>query len=509
MYKKLIYKTTVVMALLLSSTSCNKYLTLYPQDGTIKQEFWKNKEQVNSAVIGVYSSLLAGTNSTTGRSLAETLFLWGELRADNLTLTGNSTVEDQNIVNDNVLPTNSICQWNKVYATINYCNTVLDFAPGVMAVDPTFTQAKLDAYRSEMLTIRALMYFYLVRTFGDVPLKLTSTTSDADLKQIGVTKQADILKQIVADLKTAESTAVFTYGDQASDKGRVTKYLVNTLQADVYLWMEDYQNCIDACDKVINSQHFGLIKGNTLFFQTLYVNGNSNESIFEFQFDSGANGNANEFLTAMYSKARFTANANVLANVFTNSDPYGIDLRGIGVSLNINTGLIWKYVGIDNTQKNVRTSTGTSAHWFVYRYADVLLMKAEACAWVGGRGADAMALIKQVRDRANALSATDESASVGDPTLPSAAYAISTYVLDERDREFAFEGKRWFDLVRHGKRSNFAHPEILTNAIALVAPANLVQSIVSKYQDHNSWYLPIYYLEIQNDPNLVQNSFYR
>ena len=78
--------------------------------------------------------------------------------------------------------------------------TPIEKAPEVLTNDNTFTQAQLDSYLSEAKTIRALMYFYLVRTFGDVPLKLDATLSDENIQPIAKSTQAEVLTQIVKDL---------------------------------------------------------------------------------------------------------------------------------------------------------------------------------------------------------------------------------------------------------------------------------------------------------------------
>ncbi|MEI9808541.1 MAG: hypothetical protein WDO16_12090 [Bacteroidota bacterium] len=106
--------------------------------------FWKTKEQVQASVIGCYASLLGSPNGS--RSLAETFFLWGELRADMLASTTFTVNEELDIMNVNILPTNSITNWRSVYQAINYCNTVIDFAPQVLGKDQTFTQ---DALKQE------------------------------------------------------------------------------------------------------------------------------------------------------------------------------------------------------------------------------------------------------------------------------------------------------------------------------------------------------------------------
>ena len=130
-----IFKCLCLLVMLSSASSCKKWLALEPENGIIRENFWKTKEQVQAAVLGCYASLLIGPSGSYGnvnydRGLTENLFLWGELRADMLTPSTGITNEELDVMNVNILETNSITNWRSVYRTINYCNTVIDFAPG-------------------------------------------------------------------------------------------------------------------------------------------------------------------------------------------------------------------------------------------------------------------------------------------------------------------------------------------------------------------------------------------
>ena len=435
------------MGVLLGTTSCKKYLDLKPEDGIIRQNFWKTKEQVAAAVNGCYASLLGGGSD---RPIPEYLFLWGELRADLLTPSTGVGSEELDIMNVNILETNSLTNWRAIYRTINYCNTVIDFAPDVLQSDQTFTQQALDTYLGEVKALRALMYFYLVRSFRDVPLVLKSTSSDDQLQQLSKSTGAEVLNQIVKDLSEAEATAPITFNNSAFDKGRITRYTVNTIQADVYLWMEKYPEALAACDKVINSGRFGLIAGTSSWFTTVFANGNSNQGIFEIQFDRQK---LNSFYQMFRTRPRFLASTTVTdpdVGIYKADllDPTIKDIRGDGAAARFGDGLIWKYIGIDDN--SFRAQEESFAHWIVYRYADVLLMKAEALA-LTGKGQEALDIVERIRQRGHALPA---SAQVVDP---SNTEGVLDYILEERAREFAFEGKRWYDLLRHAKRNNYQY----------------------------------------------------
>jgi len=515
--KKLTYRAVLLVTFSLISLSCNKYLTLTPQDGLVRDEFWLNKEQVVGAVAGMYSSMLQAGPSTTGytapRPLAETFFIWGELRADNVVTNLNSSVDQVAMATGGILPTNALVQWSTIYKVINNCNTIIDFAPGVLAKDNTFTQAQLDGYLAEALTVRALMYFYLVKTFRDAPLKIKSTSSDADLVQLAKSTDTQILAQIKQDLDIAAKTAPFTYPTIELTKGHITRYGVWALQADVALWTEQYQDCIDACDKIINSAQFGLVA--FADYTTLYYNGNSNESIFELQFNLQA---PNSFFPILSSsKPVYIPGPNIVGAVDPTTggtssggnyafilDPVNDKNFDYRPNNDVNSAVtqITKYTA-------GRTVDASITHWIVYRYADVLLMKAEACAWVGStngnatRGQDALDLINQVRTRAHAVYTTLETPSVSD------SEGISEYVLHERNREFIFEGKRWYDLLRNAKRDYPNHLNLITDAVATTVPAQYQQKLIAAFHDKNFLYLPVFYGEILSDPNLVQNPYYK
>ncbi len=497
MIQKNIYIIALVLLTLGGLSSCNKWLDLKPQDGIVGSEFWQTKEQVQSAVIGCYSSLLASQ----GRPLTENLFMYGEFRADMVSPGPGASTEELDIMNVNILSSNSLTDWTSFYRIINYCNNVIDYAPGVMKTDPTFKQEELDGYMAEALTIRAYMYFVLARTWGNVPLKLTATKSDADNFQIPVSMQIDVFKQVEKDLLEAEPKAKITYGNTASDKGRITRYTVNAFQADVYLWLENYEKALEACDKIVTApaNPFRLVDGNGAWFTTLYANGNSTEGIFELQFDVQQ---LNPFYYMLFQRPRYIASGRVMEEIYQIDfeDDTKADIRADRASVVSADNAIYKYIGLNRNDR--KTLDQSFTHWFVYRYADILLMKAEALNQLG-RGQEALDIIEVIRTRAKALEGTKMEVQATDKN------GITDYLLKERAREFAFEGKRWYDVLRNAKRNNYERLDLLIDMVTYSAPIDKQQSIISKYRDVNSHYLPIYYQELLTNKVLVQNPFYQ
>lgn len=496
-----IFKKTIpaLVLALFSLGSCNKWLDLKPQEGVVAEDYWQTKEQVRAAVNGIYISLITPVYGN--RHLSQELFMHGEIRTDMVEVATFAPQEYAEYRYANMLPTNGYSDWGMFYKIINYCNNVIDNAPAVLEVDPTFTREALDAYVGEALAIRAWMYLNLARIWGDVPIKLNYTTSDDDLVAIAKATQAEVLQVAVDDLVRAEPMVAEMYDDIATDKGRVTKYTVNALLADAYLWQDEFQKAADACDVIINSGKFELVPGDpSTWVNVLFGEGNSIEGIFELQYDQQQ---LNPFYSLFRQNPLYMVGTTVYEELyqFDTEDPENFDVRGDRGALSTATNMIYKYHAFSRTQtKSVEESY---THWMVYRYADVLLMKAEALNGLGSRGQEALDLIYAIRERGNAMASTDM-----DPA-PDDQPGISRFLVAERTREFAYEGKRWFDVLRNARRNNYELLDLITDMVLNYAPTDRQQAMLAKYRDINSHYLPIYYIEIQRSNGVLeQNPFY-
>jgi hypothetical protein len=108
-----------------------------------------------------------------------------------------------------------------------------------------------------------------------------------------------------------------------------------------------------------------------------------------------------------------------------------------------------------------------------------------------------------IRARARALDLTNDNPDPGD------RFGVADFILRERAREFAFEGKRWFDMLRNAKRNNYERKSLLLDMVASTVPPDRQQTAIAKFVDKNCHYLPIYFYELQTDKLLVQNPFYK
>lgn len=474
----IVYLTAILLVIF---AACTDWFELEPENDLIRQEFWQKKADVDAVVAAMYDAL----RETSLESL-----IWGELRADIMIFTGSDFDNYNRIANVDISPSNDVIKWNEYYSAINLANTLMYYADDVVAIDESFTAEEKLIYDSEALFIRSLCYFYLIRLWKDVPLILQSTNSDTiDFFQ-PKSSEAEITKQIIEDLKYAETIADkpdYNFPENPNLKGRVNVYAIQALLADIYLWAERYDDCIAYCDKIINTGLFSLEAEQTWF--ELYYPGNSIESIFEIQFNDRYPSEDNPIYDKMIPlgggslKVRMSSDA---AGLFSTDDIRACDRKYS----------VWKYQG-QSYDGLKRQESERDANYIYYRYADVLLMKAEALIEKGQFG-DANNLINMVVQRAGL------SPAIIEPDRE----IFRSYLLEERAREFAFEGKRWFDILRVAKRNDFANSKLIREMILLGASAKDRPVLQAKLLDTMSYYLPIHEDELKHNPNLEQNPFY-
>lgn len=542
------------MALLALFSSCDKWLTLEPEDGVIKDNYWTTKEEVLASTIGCYSSIL-----TTGIDMR--MYLWGELRGETLMpnlLTSANGQAVQAIMDGDIVPTNSLCSWDMFYKVINQCNTVIDFGPDVLKTDESFSKAQLASYQAEAVAIRSLMYFYLVRTFRDVPFQTQAIVSDDQNLQIPKVDGSIILDSLIQDLEVAATALPTSYGlDPAENKGRFTAYGAYALLADIYLWKEDYANCISNCNKIINSGKISLLYANnslmryqketdnaitgekdTVYyafessindlFDKMYYRGNCDESIFELQREVDFPNY--DYWTLFQPSGYLYANTTALKELYflpSEVDRGVYDIRGEGVSYK--GSFVWKHMGVTRegaALSTIRTRATMTGNPIIYRLAEIYLIKAEALVQQAKaleaagdttidmyqKLNDAWDLVKTIRDRSNATETTDLCSQVTKLTDLDCT-TMDKFVYEERIREMMYEGKRWFDALRYAKRNNYGGPgspglTYLSNMAVYGASASKVTSLQTKLKNHDFHYLPIAQDELDANKELKQNPFY-
>lgn len=565
------------------ATSCIDTSVL-PNDITIAEDYWQNKTDVQNMVASAYLGMVSGGTVPTN------LIVWGGFRSDELnpveTIINDSRWDDLKKINlGNLDKTNQYCNWASLYTVINRCNQVLERAPQVVEIDPAYTEDTYNTDKSQMLALRALCYFYLVRTFRDVPYNEQAYYNSSQEMMVAQSAPATVLDKCIADLLEAEKSPLSATAYDATDwrrYGYINIDGVRAILADIYLWRasvnhsaEDYQKCIEYCDLVIDSKKANYVKGrfeteereyplatSEQYYNDIFVNENSQESIFELQMDGSHNSNTAiqylyfewksgqkyGFMQASKPFGALGTNALDETSVFSTN----VDKRYYQSCFNVGDAdatyfdvrkMVDKSMLSNPTSAASRPSASTGLertnfgqNMIIYRLSDVMLMKAEALVQLADDAADAtnenlaaaFALVKYVDDRAIG----DDTANDG-VRLKSADYNTKTdmekLVLAERLRELCFEGKRWYDLMRYNYRHVNAADytktmaELSNNGASMAEfPANsqdmvtLIQrkyvenaaAITSKIKNEAYLYFPIDEDEMKVNNMLKQNPAY-
>jgi hypothetical protein len=540
----------------LTLTACDDFLDLTPMNEVVKENYWTEKADVESNVYGCYSALESD-------DCLKRMFVWGELRSDNVTNSSSTAWDLQQLLKENILESNGWVTWQCFYQVINRCNTVLAYAPGVAEIDPNYTESELRATVAEVTALRALCYFYLIRTFRDVPYVTTPSADDSDIEghyRVAPSDFQTILTALIADLEAVKGDALRLYPEEtttgeSANTSRITTCGIYALLADLYLWDGQYQKAAEYCDLVfdykmeryeelfndneaedlylwrdkyplIQEQPSGTTAGNA--YNAIFGTGNSFESIFELYFlNNQSTQNLlvyNYFGNSSTPIGNLAAASQLYSGVYENNNTLfkATDCRVYeNIEQRSSTYAIRKYVRSNcsfipsknnnaPTASYVATRSNAFSNWIIYRLTDIMLIKAEAEIELAGQGDnpssnldDAFSLISTVYSRGNNF--TTASAD----TLKQADYPTFTDMRDllftERQRELMFEGKRWFDLVRLSLRTG--SNDKLIECVTAKQKEN-VSAIKIKLHSTDALFFPYAKRELDANPKLTQNPAY-
>ena len=241
-YNKVILSLSMVLAGLFTSCSAvDDFLTVYPTNQITSETFWEDKGDLNSVLNSCYVALMGQT---------EKMFLWGEVRSDNFLLTSESNENLKNVMNANLLPTNSMFDWAGFYTGISYCNLCLEKGPEIVDKDASFSENDWKPIEAELKALRALYYFYLVRAFRDVPfVTKANDTSEGATDPVPQVESEEILTFLINDLEGVKDYGMINYGSEELNKARFTRNGIYALLADIYLWRASKNSSADSIAK--------------------------------------------------------------------------------------------------------------------------------------------------------------------------------------------------------------------------------------------------------------------
>lgn len=433
----------LVILLVFYLSACNEDFLAIPSETSLSTSiFFKTEADFKQAVNGAYAPLRTIYDGANG------VWAMGEMRSDNTHYALNpnfrATIDQEGIadfVND---AANAISTLHYVtnYQIIARANQILGPIDEV-----SFDEASKNNLKGQAYFLRALSYFNLVQFFGKIPLHTKPATNRAETA-LPLSNVEEVYAQIIADAKEAANLLPLKSKQEA---GRATSGAAKTLLANVYMVQKKWAEAEAVLKEVVNSGEYLLLPNYADAFST--ANKNSKESVFEVQYREGTDGFASNFI---YSWLPAPITAAQVASITKTTNPQAITTEGFNIptpdiiaayeagdlrkSASIATATIGtgdfpyiKKLLQPHTQHGV---TGTN--WPVYRYAETLLLLAEALN-EGNKPGEAVVYLNQVRARAGLAATT--AASQAD---------LRVAILQERRVELAFENKRWLDLVRTG-----------------------------------------------------------
>lgn len=447
---KFIRRTICLLSFSLLLGSCEKFLEESPKDLVATSNFYQTEEDAISAVNGVYSWLGAynlGYGGNTAGIYHSTFWLIQGLVSDELysQRLGFPDLEALGVLAHNSETASVLEVWRMHYKVINFANIAIERVP-LINMNTTLRTRLVN----EAKFIRGLLYFNLVRMFGSVPLVLTE---DGPMQPPRASVD-DIYAQIVTDLTDAEALPPnYLVGN---GKGRATSGAAKAALAKVYLTMGDHPKAASKAWEVIETNQYGLFDD----FEDVwkYENRNGKETVFAVSFGDGGG------TISFWEVAAF--NVHLLPTELMNNIPEISNTQGWYHTTQAlydaydpsderrDVTLMTEFTKPDNSvvtldkiyvqkywDKEANPTTSPSeSDYPVIRYSDVLLTYAEARANIDADLTEANLYLNKTRNRAN----------LGDIN-PTTKPAFFEALLDERQREFAVEGHRWFDLVRLGK----------------------------------------------------------
>ncbi len=488
-------KYLIIISVFIGLAACGEdFLTKVPLDSINTENYWETKEDAIYAVNGAYQPLQ--------RPKLYNMRMWtSDIMAGNSIVGaggGDDGRETQDMANFVTTADNPgvLDLYRGPAPGILASNLVIKNVPG-MSIDEELKKRIVGEARF----LRAHYYFILVRYFGDVPLILEPQEPGDDLYPPRTDKEI-IYDQIIVDLTDALEVLPTKDEYAAADMGRATRGAAAGLLAKVYLTRGEWQKVVDLCNEVTS---LGYALNNKYYDNFNVATENSKESLFEVQYVSGAGedfwsdenqaswlstftGPRNSYMVAggwgwnqpthefvdSYEEGDLRKDVTVLYDGCPVFDGMEYDPAFSAIGYNLRKFLVSKSVAnaYDNSPLNFP----------VLRYADVLLMKAEALNELG-RTSDAEVPLNEVRNRAGLADVQSG--------LPKADFRER--VLHERRMELAFEGQRWFDIIRvdNGQWGlDFLHSIGKVNA------------------SEKHLLFPIPQKEIDANPNLVQNPGY-
>ena len=557
MKKKLLYAFLSISLLMFGS--CEKYLTVNPKGFIPESENFKNADDAITAIYGLYGLM---------QPLVDQIFLAGEAQADLVVAARGADKYIAEITQNRVTPLNPYTDYTNFYHLIMACNNAIVKLKNLSILDPVnYSIDKYNYNYAEIVYIRGWTYLQLVKIWGDVPYITNSVTMASQMTDIAPTAKAVILQSIEKDLSDNYATMQLFNGtglnttDSKIFKGQFNNSSARVLLAEVNLYLGNYVKAhyilipngaavgifrMDGGEYSAWETGFefaNVSKINSLYAQYIDFDGskgqknslirwtnNTQGGIYALRPSSNAIKNwlntPNDLLVYQTGPNGYYINTSQpttspLTDVVVYNDGYpviggyGDYIRGNGVSYlpDGNDTLIFKYLiktrGLRKSILQNDPYMNDDAPFPIYRDGPVNTMACEILNRLGLPNEALLSLNGGSMGGAQ-MKATRFRVRVApfrlDPKGGDLSRQVDRFILQEEALEAAFEGLRWFDLVRFAEQTG--DPSILTDFVAQKYPASQQAAIKARLRNPNYWYFPYYQRNVDANKLLKQKAGY-
>ena len=520
---------------------------------------WSSKSDVENELLNAYIALK--------QKCVTRMFVWGEMRSDNIIEGDIASADVRGICRENIRSYNDFCQYNAFYDIINRANRVLLFAPQVVNLDDDYLNDVFLSHQAEAIALRSLCYWYLIRTFRDVPY--ITSYDELGYLRLNTPKSSfeSIIDSLINDLEYIKNYAILKYPSHSESVYRITKPVIYAMLADMYLWRgntDDYDKCIALCEMItaIKTADYLSLKeeqgdncivklfngyplitdvldhtpGNS--YNEIFGIGGSFESLFEFSYDYVIPNPLGQLFN-IYSNSFQSAQIRAFPHIGSGFDPFrewGNEVfeQSQDTRFYQNIKDTWDICKYAYSKLDFKASGGpilfdkawvhgnySPCNWIVYRYTEVLLFEAEAYIMKAMQVSNDTTMCNEYKDKAfNLIDAVNKRSAVAnnnyhktltqviDYTVNTSVDELENLLYKERRRELMFEGKRWFDLVRMARRDG--NQNRLLSLVEKKHDSSIMSALKIMFKNPYTMYFPLHVDEVHNSQGiLVQNPAYR
>lgn len=481
------YKIGILICLLAGAGACKRFLEVKPLDTLSGKDFWKTKQDAESAINGAYGILL-------NKFTSSVLYNTGDFRAGNWNWFGKSNLralgQNQMLNTGNGDGAENPRNWKEFYQAIALANLCIDRIPGIE--DPNFGSRDKKALTAEARFIRAFTYFYIVRLYGDVPLQIDAYST----KLLPREKMLTVLDFCLKDLEACKEDLPIAYDDPTNRAVRGTKGGALALMAHINMWAAGFDKANEhkyweqtaALGKeIMDLNVYKLLPYTKETFQAIFK-GRSEEGIFELSLDANYGGKFHSLICQwtlhepyihdkIGGRSEITPMIRHLDRIYPRGETdKRLELWFYNAYNTDQTPMFLKFSAITDPE-----SRDYDANLIFFRYADIILLRAEALAYLN-KPAESIEMLNLVRDRAGAKYYTG-----------SGGKALQDAVFLEREKEMMGEGHLWYDLIRTGR----------------IMDKNVTENSLTQQQmDMGAWTWPISSDAVKNNPLVTRNQYW-